>query len=136
MKIKPPLHSEVEALTGKKLYPLWQSVTAFMEANYKLAPEWHTGGKAGVYELKFKSGGKTVCSLFAREKGIGFMVIYGAAERAKFEAASGFPPEVTAAYNAAKTYHDGKWIMFPLDAPAQVPVYQKLILIKKNPNKK
>lgn len=71
---------------------------------------WNKGGKAWVYEYKYRRGGKTLCALYARENCIGFMVILGKDERLKFEKdRENYTSEVQNIYDESKTYHDGKW---------------------------
>ncbi|WP_424245279.1 hypothetical protein Dip510_000298 [Elusimicrobium posterum] len=136
MRITAPTDKEISALTGPALFEMWQGVTDFVLASYKnLTLEWHTGGKAGVYECKFRKGGKTICSLFAREKGLGFMVIFGKEERAAFEEQrASFPKDIQKKYDAAKTFHDGKWVMFNTDKKIPLTEFKKLTYIKRKPD--
>lgn len=39
-------------------------------------------------------------------------------------------------YDHSKTYHDGKWLLFDVNAMEQLEEVKKLILIKKKPNRK
>ena len=68
---------------------------------------------------------------------LGFMIILGKDERAKFEAdRENYAKEIQARYDEAKTYHDGKWIMFePVDT-SLFPDFLKLLNIKRRPNRK
>ena len=65
------------------------------------------------------------------------MMILGKDERAKFEAERNhYSKQVQEIYDAANTYHDGKWVMFePID-PAMFPDFMKLLSIKRKPNRK
>ena len=95
------------------------------------------GGKAWTYEYKYRKGGKTLCALYAKEKTLGFMVILGKDERAKFEIQRGqFSNEVQMIYDAATTFHDGKWIMFELKDTKLFNDMERLLLIKRKPNRK
>lgn len=98
---------------------------------------WGKGGKAWIYEYKYRRGGKTLCALYAKEHGMGFMVILGKDERLKFEAErENFSKEVQKLYDGAQTYHDGKWIMFePVDT-SLFDDFMKLLRIKRKPNRK
>ena len=77
------------------------------------------------------------CALYARKNCVGFMMILGKDERAKFEAERNhYSKQVQKIYDAANTYHDGKWVMFePID-PAMFPDFMKLLSIKRKPNRK
>lgn len=98
---------------------------------------WNNGGKAWKYEYKYRRGGKTLCALYAKENTIGFMIIFGKGEREKFEAAREEYSEIVQAfYDEATTYHDGKWVMFEMTDTSLFADLEKLLLIKRKPNKK
>ena len=108
-----------------------------IDEKYEMERLWNKGGKAWTYEYKYRRGGKTLCALYARENCIGFMIIFGKEERAKFEAGrSNYSESVQKIYDEAKTYHDGKWVMFE---PVDTSMFEDFILllgIKRKPNKK
>lgn len=132
-----PGAEEMTALVGKPLYDVWSGLCASIDEKYEMDRLWDTGGKAWKYEYKYRRGGKTLCALYAREGCIGFMIILGKDERSKFEAdREQYSREVQEAYDAAKTYHDGKWIMFePVDT-SLFHDFMGLLRIKRRPNRK
>ena len=132
-----PNEEEMTALVGKSLYGIWNKLCALIEEKYDMERLWDKGGKAWKYEYKYRRGGKTLCALYARENCVGFMVILGKDERLKFEAdRESYTKEVQALYDGARTYHDGKWIMFePTDA-SLFGDFIKLLGIKRKPNRK
>ena len=68
---------------------------------------------------------------------MGFMVILGKDERAKFEAIRDtLSNAVCKQYDEAKTYHDGKWVMFEPTNTADFDDYMKLLASKRKPNRK
>lgn len=83
---KCPSEEEIISLVGKPLYDIWLSLTESIDAKYEMERLWNSGGKMWKYEYKYRRGGKTLCALYARENCIGFMVVFGQEERAKFEA--------------------------------------------------
>ena len=96
---------------------------------------WNSGGKAWKYEYKYRRG-KTLCALYARQNCIGFMVIFGKEERAKFEAERDvWSNETQSVYEKAQTYHDGKWLMFEPKDTALFEDFSRLLRIKRKPNK-
>ncbi len=134
---KIPGTEEMTALVGENLYDVWQKLCAAIEEKYDMECLWNSGGKAWTYEYKYRRGGKTLCALYAREGCVGFMIIFGKDERAKVEAArESLSEEVQRIYDEAKTYHDGKWVMFePLDT-AMFDDFLQLLAIKRKPNRK
>lgn len=107
-------------------------IMAFMRGRYCLD---EVGDGKG--ELKFRQGKKTILTIYSREGRFDFMLIFGQKERAAFEARrEEFPSWIQEIYDSAKTYHDGKWMLFPVSAPEQVEALKPLIMIKKKPNRK
>lgn len=87
--------------------------------------------------LRFRQGKKTIVSIILHEDHYDFQVIFGKAEREKFEEQrSGFPQFIVDIYDKAHTYHDGKWMLIRVDNMEALEAVKKLILIKKKPNRK
>ncbi len=134
---KIPNDKDMTALLGQPLYNVWTELCELIDAKYDVDRLWNKGYREWIYEYKYRRGGKTLCTLYAKENCIGFMVIFGKDERAKFEAGrENYSEDVQKIYNEATTYHDGKWIMFnPVDA-SMFNDFIKLLEIKRRPNKK
>lgn len=124
-------------LVGKSLWEIWEKLCALIDEKYDMDCLWNNGGKAWTYEYKYRRGGKTLCALYARENCVGFMVILGKDERLNFEKdRENYSKEVQRIYDEAKTYHDGKWIMFePIDT-SLFDDFIRLLGIKRKPNRK
>lgn len=134
---KIPNAEEMTALVGESLFEVWTELCQQIDNQYDMEHVWNKGGKAWTYEYKYRRGGKTLCALYARENCIGFMVILGKDERAKFDMdRDSYSKEVQKIYDEAKTYHDGKWLMFePADTGLFVD-YMRLLAIKRKSNRK
>lgn len=133
---KAPSNDEMVTLIGKNLFVVWTKLCELIETKYDMERLWSSGGKAWKYEYKYRRGGKTLCALYAKENCCGLMVIFGKDERAKFEAnRKSYSAEVQKIYDEAKTYHDGKWIMFELKDTSLFPDMENLLLIKRRPNR-
>lgn len=132
-----PNHEDITALVGQALYDVWKELCAVIDEKYDMERIWNSGGKAWTYEYKYRRGGKTLCALYARENCIGFMIIFGKGEREKFETnRQNYSKTVQKIYDEAKTYHDGKWVMFePVDT-SMFDDFIKLLQIKRKPNRK
>lgn len=131
-----PTSEEIETLIGTNLYDVWKSLCQLIEKSYNMEQIWNSGGKAWTYEYKYRKGGKTLCALYAREKTLGFMVILGKDERTKFEIQrEQFSNEVQMIYDAATTFHDGKWIMFEIKDTKLFNDMERLLFIKRKPNR-
>jgi hypothetical protein len=134
---KIPTNEEMVTLIGRQLFEVWTKLRDLIESKYDLEHLWNSGGKKWTYEYKYRKGVKSLCALYAKENVFGFMVIFGKDERAKFEAIrNDFSFEVQKIYDEATTYHDGKWMMFELKDTSLFSDMEKLLLIKRKPNKK
>lgn len=133
----PPTPSMLEELLGPELAEVWQKLCQAIEERYDMDRLWDSGGKSWTYEYKYRRGGKTLCSLYAKSQCMGFLVIFGKAERAKVEAIwESLSPAVRAQYEAAQTYHDGKWVMFYPASADSFDEYLRLLALKRKPNRK
>ena len=131
-----PNAEQMETLVGESLYEIWNKLCALIDSRYDMDCLWNQGGKAWIYEYKYRRGGKTLCTLYARENCVGFMIILGKDERLKFEKDRGnYSKEVQEIYDKTQTYHDGKWMMFE---PTDISLFEdfiKLLRIKRKPNR-
>ena len=92
--------------------------------------------KHGSMNTSTAAAEKRVCSLYARENCIGFMVIFGKDERKKFEKERDcYSKETQTIYDKAQTYHDGKWMMFEPTDTALFSDFMRLLSIKRKPNR-
>lgn len=132
-----PSQSTMTELLGQSLFEVWQALCLAIDKKYDMERLWNTGGKNWNYEYKYRRGGKTLCCLYAKENCVGFMIIFGKEERAKFEAVRDtLTEDVCRKYDEAKTYHDGKWVMFKPTSMAEFDDFMKLLAIKRKPNRK
>ena len=134
---KIPSESTLKELLGQSLFEVWQKSCSTIDEKYEMQQIWNAGGKNWTYEYKYRRGGKTLCSLFGKRNCVGFMIIFGKDERAKFEdIRDTLSNSVCRQYDAATTYRDGKWVMFKPTNAEQFSDYMKLLAIKRKPNRK
>ena len=128
---------ELRELLGESLFDVWQALCARIDASYEMERIWDSGGKRWQYEYKYRRGGKTLCALYAKEQCLGIMIIFGKAERERFEGeVYTFSEGVRAVYDRSKTYHDGKWMMFEPKTQEELEPMLRLLQIKRRPNRK
>ena len=132
-----PSLSDMKELLGPSLFEVWQELCSVIDEKYEMERLWNSGGKNWTYEYKYRRGGKTLCCLYAKSNCVGFMIIFGKDERAKFENIRDILSNaVCRQYDEAKTYRDGKWVMFELTSTAEFEDYMKLLAIKRKPKRK
>lgn len=131
-----PSSSVMAELLGQPLFEVWQNLCSAIDYKYEMERVWNAGGKNWTYEYKYRRGGKTLCSLYARKKCIGFMIIFGKDERVKFdEIRATLSDIVCRKYDEATVYRDGKWVMFEPTDTSEFDDYLKLLAIKRRPNR-
>lgn len=132
-----PSAKEMTALLSEPLFEVWSTLCTMVEKEYDMECLWNNGGKAWKYEYKYRRGGKTLCTLYAKENCIGFMIIFGKKERELLENdRQHYSAEVQKIYDEATTYHDGKWVMFHPNDTSMLEDFMRLLKIKKKPNRK
>lgn len=137
MSEKIPSQSTMTDLLGQPLFEVWQKLCEVIDEKYEMERLWNAGGKNWIYEYKYRRGGKTLCSLYAKDNRIGFMIIFGKNEREKLEEIRDtLSDDVCRRYDEAKTYRDGKWVMFEPTDTSEFDDYMKLLAVKRKPNRK
>ncbi len=132
-----PDKTQMTELVGSSLYATWNQLCSLIDEKYDMERLWDRGGKAWTYEYKYRRGGKTLCALYARESRIGFMVILGKDDRAQFEKdRDSYATEIQRIYDEARTYHDGKWMMFEPTDTSLFDDFLRLLALKRKPNRK
>ena len=118
-----------------ELQKVSEATMRFMRGKYVL--DEMPGKYNDVECLKFKQGKRTILSINIHEDHYDFQIIYGKAEREKFEARrNDFPKAIQDLYDNAHTYHDGKWMLIRVDDLATLEIVKQMILLKKKPNRK
>ena len=107
----------------------------FMRGKYKL--DEVPGKYYDIDCLKFRQGKRTILSINIHEDHFDFQIIYGKAEREKFEARLGeFPQTIQDLYNNSRALPDGLWMLIRVDNLETLEAVKQMIMIKKNPNRK
>lgn len=129
-----PTNEELYSIMGEEKFKVWSEISCFIEKNYNVEYLWDRGGKTGIYELKYRKSGKTLCALYPREQGMRILIVFGKVEREKFEGSrSEFSQYVNDFYDNTHQYHDGKWLYLDYNSNLPIEDIKKLILIKKKP---
>lgn len=124
-------------LIGESRLEVFRAYSDYVKSAYEMEESWGKAYKEWKVECKYRRGGKTLCAFYFKEGGLGLMVIFGKVEREKVEQArGGLSVEVMKTYDDAKTYHDGKWVMFNLTDLSLLDDIKTLLTIKRRPNKK
>lgn len=136
-RMDEPARSEIEALIGKNTLGIWESLAESIDRLYEMDKYWNKGFGDWVYEYKYRRGGKTLCTFYAKQDIANLLVILGKMEREKFEQQRGsFSERFLALYDSTKIYYDGKWLWIPIDEKLETEDILRLLKIKRRPNRK
>lgn len=136
-RMDEPARSEIEALIGKNTLGIWESLAESIDRLYEMDKYWNKGFGDWVYEYKYRRGGKTLCTFYAKQDVANLLVILGKMEREKFEQQRGsFSERFLALYDSTKIYYDGKWLWIPIDEKLETEDILRLLKIKRRPNRK
>ena len=132
-----PIQRTLEELIGSSNLDIWNKLVAVIESLYEMDRTWNKGFGDWIYEYKYRRGGKTLCTFYAKQDVACILITLGKAEREKVEInRDDFSPSLLALYNETKTYHDGKWLWIQIDESLSFDDVIKLLKIKRRPNRK
>lgn len=127
---------ELERLVGIDRVNTFYDIVDAITLLYDMEQTWNDGGKKWTYEYKFRKSGKTLCSFYFKEDILGFMIIFGKDERTKVEEIRNeLSSDVLEIYDNAQIFHDGKWVMFHITDDSILEDLEKLLFIKRKPNR-
>jgi len=116
---------------------IWTKLNEEIDALYEMDTTWGKGFGDWVYEYKYRRGGKTLCTFYAKKDVANILIILGKAEREKFELQKDdFSKEIFSLYEQTKTFHDGKWLWIPFDNVLKFEDIIGMLKIKRRPNRK
>ena len=132
-----PTQSILEELIGSKNFDIWNKLVAGIDSLYEMDRTWNKGFGDWIYEYKYRRGGKTLCTFYAKQGIANILITLGKAEREKVELKrEDFSPLLLTLYDETKTYHDGKWWWIPIDEVLSMDDIINLLKIKRRPNRK
>lgn len=132
-----PTQNTLEELIGLNKTNIWNKLVASIDNLYEVDKTWNKGFGDWIYEYKYRRGGKTLCTLYAKQDVAKILIILGKAEREKYELKrEKFSEEMLDLYDETKTYHDGKWLWIPIDESLSLDDIITLLKIKRRPNRK
>ena len=131
------MKDQVVSLLPEDIMLIWNELTDKIDALYDVDRLWNKGFGSWKVEYKYRRGGKTLCTFYAREGIADLLITYGKAEREKFEnIKSSFSRQLQEIYDNTETYHDGKWLWISLDEQLNYVEILEMLKIKRRPNRK
>lgn len=131
------METKLQDLLPKEVLAKWCELTETIDSLYDVDKMWNKGFGDWDIEYKYRRGGKTLCTLYAKQDVATLLITYGKAERDKFEqiekSVSG---KLQAIYDNTESLHDGKWLWIPVDEALDVQDIIMMLRIKRRPNRK
>lgn len=113
----PPTDSEVLQWIGDQSYKYWKQIENLIDQLYPntFNPEWLFGGKKHGWSRRYKKS-KSFCTFIPEKNRFALLIVFGTKEREKVKTIfSSLSTYTQKAYEEAKTYHDGKWVLLTID---------------------
>jgi hypothetical protein len=132
---KEPDTKSLSEWLGTMRYRRWVTLCSYIGTAYPgiFRPEWLFGGMKHGWGLRFKKS-KSFCTLIPERNRMLVLIVFGTEERAKAESMLGeLSAPVREAYRMATTYHDGKWLVLPVDRDGVLRDIRKLLAVKRKP---
>jgi hypothetical protein len=132
---RAPKDVEIARWVGSRGIKCWRQVREFIDENYPgvFSPEWLFGGKKHGWSLRYKRG-KSFCTFVPERGRFSLLLVFGREERERVEKIkSGLTPCTREAYQAAATYHDGKWLVLDVHTIQTVRDVERLLAVKRRP---
>lgn len=130
-----PTPESLARFLGKPAFQRWTHVLTRIAAAYPgvFAPDWIYGGTKHGWGLRFKKS-KSFCTLIPERGRFSIQIVFGADERTQMEAARlQLCPATRKAYDAAKVFHDGKWLLLPVTSVAVIDEVFAMLAVKRRP---
>lgn len=130
-------YEAVKSLLSPETLKIWEGMTAAIDALYDVDRLWDKGFGQWQVEYKYRRGGKTLCTFYAKEGEAVLLITYGKVEREKFENIRTYlSPSLLSIYDETAVLHDGKWLWLPLDEKLHLQDVMAMLKIKRRPNRK
>lgn len=115
---------------------LWNKFCEFIKNEYNVNPRFEFSKCSLEYgwNVKFKKGSKSLCTIYPRENYFCVMIVIGQKEKAKFEhMLPTFSTEIQEIYKVTKEGNHQKWLMIDLeDEDKKYEDVKKILKIRVN----
>lgn len=116
--------------------PLWRQLCCYLEQTYAVAPsiEYSRCSGAPGWNVKYKKGGRALCTLYPSEGEFLCMVVLGGKEQLETDVVMPqCQPSVQEIYRTAGGINGGKWLMIPVTDELVLQNVKDLIRIRVKP---
>ena len=130
-----PTQEEMLAHMGKKAKTAWLGLKRLLEHDYGMNPETVFWGKKHGWLVRYRKGGRTLCSLFPEKSGFSALIVLGRKESEKALLSDEPSRKMKDIIRNTSQLHDGRWLWIRVDTIEDVKDVENLLLIKKKPRR-
>ncbi len=131
-----PTAEEMASLIGEQAKEAWLEIRRFLEDRYELAPETIFFGAKYGWTVRYRKGGKTLCSLFPEKGGFIVLIVLGRKEAEKALAIRDeLSSKIQKLLGNTEQLHDGRWLWIRLFTTSDTDDVKKLLQVKRKPKK-
>lgn len=119
--------------------PLWEELRGFIEESYGVSPmvEYSKCSGAPGWNVKYKKGGRALCTLYPQAGAFTCMISIGRREAPEAELLlPGLTPYLQNLYQQAQPFNGGRWLMIDVTEPAVLPDVKALLHLRVRPSTK
>lgn len=119
--------------------PLWRELCGFVESGYAAKPkvEYSMCSGAPGWNVKYRAGGRSLCTLYPHEGFFTCLVCIGAREAMEAEIVlSACCPYTRELYQKARPVNDTRWLMIDVTSSAVLEDVKSLLSVRVKPKQK
>jgi len=114
-KTRKPTEKEMMNFLGETGKEAWSELRQFIEDHYDLVPETVFYGVKYGWTIRYRKGGKTLCSLFPENGGFTVLIVLGKEESEKaLSMTHELSSRIRTLLTDTKQLHDGRWLWIRL----------------------
>ena len=135
-KTREPTAEEMLSFMGERAKEAWLEIRRFIEDRYDLVPETTFYGTKYGWTIRYRKGGKTLCSLFPEKGGFTVLIVLGKKESKKaLSIRNELSSKICVLLGDTEQLHDGRWLWIRLLRTSDTDDVKKLLGIKRKPKK-
>ena len=119
--------------------PLWKELQAFLRDTYGAKPaiQYSRCGLEPGWNVKYRKGGRALCTVYIRSGYVTVMISIGAREEQEAQAALlTCTADTRALYQRTSASKMGRWLMLDVTRPEMLEDVKALLLVRAHPVKK
>ncbi len=135
-KAHEPTEEEILDFIGEPAKEAWVELRRLIEDHYDLISDTVFYGAKYGWTVRYRKGGKTLCSLFPEKGAFTVLIVLGCKESeiaASLREELG--PTVQKLIGDTQQLHDGRWLWIRLLTTSDVDDVMKLLQVKRKPRK-